>query len=137
LLGRPCPESRDVSYRKDDIGLSVASQYRFLELAAAEANDQLLGLHVAAEILASAKAYARQARITGVSVQEMVGGVEAIIGVSCDSQLSPVLLFGSGGVFATSLAKVRMRRFQRASRTAGVGQTLPFVSRQLMAAEVP
>ena len=35
---------------RDDIGLSVASQYRFLELAAAEANDQLLGLHVAAEM---------------------------------------------------------------------------------------
>ena len=34
---------------QDDVGLSVASQYRFLELAAAEANDQLLGLHVAAE----------------------------------------------------------------------------------------
>ena len=50
-----------------------------------------------AEILASAKAYAPQARITGVSVQEMVGeGVEVIIGVSCDPQLGPVLLFGSG-----------------------------------------
>ena len=35
---------------RDDIGLPVASQYRFLELAAAEANDQLLGLHVAAEM---------------------------------------------------------------------------------------
>jgi len=35
---------------QDDIGLSVASQYRFLELAATEANDQLLGLHVAAEM---------------------------------------------------------------------------------------
>jgi AraC-like DNA-binding protein len=35
---------------QDEIGLSVASQYRFLELAAAEANDQLLGLHVAAEM---------------------------------------------------------------------------------------
>jgi len=35
---------------QDHIGLSVASQYRFLELAAAEANDQLLGLHVAAEM---------------------------------------------------------------------------------------
>ena len=34
----------------DDSGLSVASQYRFLELAAQEANDQLLGLHVAAEM---------------------------------------------------------------------------------------
>jgi len=35
---------------QDDIGLSVASQYRFLELAAAEADDSLLGLHVAAEM---------------------------------------------------------------------------------------
>jgi AraC-like DNA-binding protein len=35
---------------QDDIGLPVTSQYRFLELAAAEANDQLLGLHVAAEM---------------------------------------------------------------------------------------
>jgi AraC-like DNA-binding protein len=35
---------------QDDIGLPVACQYRFLELAAAEANDQLLGLHVAAEM---------------------------------------------------------------------------------------
>jgi len=34
---------------QDDIGLSVASQYRFLELAAIEANDQLLGLQCAAE----------------------------------------------------------------------------------------
>src|SRR5262249_17979115 len=34
---------------QDDIGLSVGAQYRFLELAAAEANDQLLGLHVAAK----------------------------------------------------------------------------------------
>ena len=35
---------------RDEISLSVASQYRFLELAAAEADDQLLGLHVAAEM---------------------------------------------------------------------------------------
>jgi AraC-like DNA-binding protein len=35
---------------RNDIGLSVTSQYRFLELAATEANDQLLGLHVAAEM---------------------------------------------------------------------------------------
>jgi len=33
-----------------DIGVSAAAQYRFLELAAAEANDSLLGLHVAAEM---------------------------------------------------------------------------------------
>ena len=35
---------------ENDIGVSVASQYRFLELAATEANDHLLRLHVAAEM---------------------------------------------------------------------------------------
>jgi AraC-like DNA-binding protein len=33
---------------RDDLGVSAAAQYRFLELAAAEADDQLLGLRVAA-----------------------------------------------------------------------------------------
>ena len=64
-----------------------------------------------AEILASANAYAPQAQITGVSVQEMVGdGVEVIIGVSCDPQLGPVLLFGSGGVMVEVYNDVALRR---------------------------
>jgi predicted nucleic acid-binding protein len=64
-----------------------------------------------AEILASAKAYAPQARIIGVSVQEMVGeGVEVIIGVSCDPQLGPVLLFGSAGVMVEVYNDVALQR---------------------------
>jgi acetate---CoA ligase (ADP-forming) len=64
-----------------------------------------------AEIMASAKVYAPQAAITGVSVQEMVGrGVEIIIGVSYDQQLGPVLLFGSGGVMVEVYNDVALRR---------------------------
>src|SRR6202030_3954435 len=64
-----------------------------------------------AEILAGAKAYAPHARIIGVSVQEMVGqGVEVIVGVSCDPQLGPVLLFGSGGVMVEVYNDVALRR---------------------------
>ena len=64
-----------------------------------------------AEILANAKANAPRARITGVSVQEMVkGGVEVIVGVSCDPQLGPVLLFGSGGVMVEVYNDVALRR---------------------------
>jgi acyl-CoA synthetase (NDP forming) len=64
-----------------------------------------------ADILASAKAYAPQARINGLSVQEMVGdGVEVIVGVSCDPQLGPVLLFGSGGVMVEVFGDVALRR---------------------------
>jgi hypothetical protein len=59
----------------------------------------------------SAKAYAPPARILGVSVQEMVGeGVEIIIGVNCDPQLGPVLLFGTGGVMVEVYNDVALRR---------------------------
>jgi len=52
-----------------------------------------------AEILASAKAHAPQAHITGVSVQEMVrDGVEVIGRRILRPAIGPVLLFGSGGV---------------------------------------
>jgi len=58
-----------------------------------------------------ANAIAPQARITGVSVQEMVGdGVEVIIGVNCDPQLGLVLLFGSGGVMVEVYNDVALRR---------------------------
>lgn len=63
-----------------------------------------------AEILANAQARAPQARINGVSVQEMVGdGVEVIVGVSADPQLGPVLLFGSGGVMVEIYNDVALR----------------------------
>ncbi|MGE0259909.1 MAG: acetate--CoA ligase family protein [Alphaproteobacteria bacterium] len=63
------------------------------------------------EILANAKTHAPQARIAGVSVQEMVrDGVEVIVGVSCDPQLGPVLLFGTGGVMVEIYNDVALRR---------------------------
>jgi len=64
-----------------------------------------------AEVMASAKAHAPQARVLGVSVQEMVAdGVEVIVGVSCDPQLGPVLLFGTGGVMVEVYGDVALRR---------------------------
>src|SRR5262249_37069814 len=63
------------------------------------------------EIVANAGSHAPQARIAGVSVQEMVaGGIEVIVGVSCDPQLGPVLLFGSGGVMVEVYNDVALRR---------------------------
>jgi acetyltransferase len=60
---------------------------------------------------AAENATAAQARITGVSVQEMVAdGVEVIVGVNCDPQLGPVLLFGSGGVMVEVYNDVALRR---------------------------
>src|SRR5262249_18379803 len=59
----------------------------------------------------AARSPSGQTRITGVSVQEMVGeGVEVIVGINCDPQLGPVLLFGSGGVMVEVYNDVALRR---------------------------
>ena len=64
-----------------------------------------------AEILDRAAAYAPNAAIGGVLVQEMVtDGVEVIVGVSYDAQLGPTLLFGSGGVMVEVYNDVALRR---------------------------
>jgi acetyltransferase len=64
-----------------------------------------------ADILARAAAYAPQATISGVLVQEMVtDGVEVIVGVSYDAQLGPTLLFGSGGIMVEVYNDVALRR---------------------------
>ena len=62
------------------------------------------------EIIANARRYAPDARIDGVTAQEMVaGGVETIVGISYDAQLGPVLLFGIGGVMVEVYNDVALR----------------------------
>ena len=64
-----------------------------------------------ADILARAAAYAPNATISGVLVQEMVTeGVEVIVGVSYDAQLGPTILFGSGGVMVEVYNDIALRR---------------------------
>ena len=62
------------------------------------------------EILVSARAYNKDAKIEGVLVQEMVkGGVEVILGVTNDPQFGPAVMFGLGGIFAEVLKDVAFR----------------------------
>jgi acetyltransferase len=64
-----------------------------------------------ADILARAAAYAPNATISGVLVQEMITeGVEVIVGVSYDAQLGPTILFGSGGVMVEVYNDIALRR---------------------------
>jgi acetate---CoA ligase (ADP-forming) len=64
-----------------------------------------------ADIRARAAAYAPNAIISGVLVQEMVTeGVEVIVGLSYDVQLGPTILFGSGGVMVEVYNDVALRR---------------------------
>ena len=61
-------------------------------------------LKVAAALTASAKAAFPGAKIDGFLVQEMVSGIEAIVGARADKLYGPMLLVGAGGILV-ELAK--------------------------------
>jgi acetate---CoA ligase (ADP-forming) len=63
-----------------------------------------------AALLASARAFAPAACIDGVLVQEMVtGGVEMLLGASCDPNFGRVLAVGFGGIHVEILRDVAFR----------------------------
>ena len=53
------------------------------------------------DILATVHLNARKAQVDGVTVSPMAkpGGLEVIIGMNCDPQYGPILMFGLGGIF--------------------------------------
>lgn len=64
----------------------------------------------AADILASAKRYAPEARIDGVSVQQMVpAGIEIVLGVKNDRQFGPLVAAGLGGIMVELLGDTTVR----------------------------
>jgi len=79
-------QSRDILHKTEAGGVALGLRDR-------------LAVQTAADALAAA-AYAAQpgARIDGFLVQEMVSGVEAIVGARSDPLYGPMLLVGSGGV---------------------------------------
>ncbi|NJN97694.1 MAG: acetate--CoA ligase family protein, partial [Anaerolineales bacterium] len=60
-------------------------------------------------MLASVETAQPEARILGVSVQELVRGQEVIIGGLRDPQFGPLLMFGLGGIFVEILRDVAYR----------------------------
>jgi acetate---CoA ligase (ADP-forming) len=89
-----------------EIGFPVALKIRSADiLHKTEAGGVMLDLRSGAEVeqaaqtlVASARAAHPDARIDGFLVQEMVGGVEAIVGARSDPLYGPLLLIGAGGV---------------------------------------
>jgi acetyltransferase len=64
----------------------------------------------ATNILASALRYAPQARIDGISVQQMVpSGVEIVLGVKNDRQFGPLIAAGLGGIMVELLDDTAVR----------------------------
>ena len=64
----------------------------------------------AADILASARRYAPEARIDGVSVQQMIPpGIEIVLGVKNDRQFGPLIAAGLGGIMVELLGDTQVR----------------------------
>ena len=62
------------------------------------------------QMMKSVRAAAPQAKVDGVSVQEMARpGTEVIIGTTTDPQFGPVMMFGLGGIFVEVLKDVAFR----------------------------
>lgn len=72
----------------------------------------------AREVLAAARQYKPDARITGVLVQQMAVGEEVILGAVNDPHFGPVIAFGLGGVFTEIMHDVTHRYAPFDSETA-------------------
>jgi succinyl-CoA synthetase beta subunit len=96
------------------IGFPVALKIRSPDiLHKTEAGGVMLDLRSGAEVrdaagalIAAARTADAGARIDGLLVQEMVSGVEAIIGARSDPLYGPLLLIGAGGVLVELIRDV-------------------------------
>lgn len=72
------------------------------------------------DIMRSAKAAEPDARIAGVSVQQMAKqGTEVIVGMTTDPQFGPVMMFGLGGIMVEVLKDVSFRLVPLTDKDAG------------------
>jgi acetate---CoA ligase (ADP-forming) len=99
------------------IGFPVALKIRSPDiLHKTEAGGVVLDLRSDAEVrtaattlLAAARCAQAGARIDGLLVQEMVSGVEAIVGARSDALYGPLLLIGAGGILVELARDVALR----------------------------
>jgi len=117
------PRSRDVTSAAAAaeaavaIGFPVALKIRSADIVhKTEAGGVVLGLASRDDLLAAAdrlvkaaRAAYPNARIDGFLVQEMVSGIEMIVGARSDPLYGPLLLIGSGGILVELVGDAAMR----------------------------
>jgi acetyltransferase len=99
--------SRDILHKTEVGGVALDLQNRHAVQAAAEA------------LTASVRAAQPSARIEGFLVQEMVDGVETIVGARSDPFYGPLLLIGSGGVLVELVNDTALRLLPVSSEDVG------------------
>jgi acetyltransferase len=124
------PQSREVATADEAVaaaealGFPMALKIRSADiLHKTEAGGVALDLRsreavikAAADLTASARAAYPNAKIDGFLVQEMVSGIEAIVGLRTDKLYGPLLLVGAGGILV-ELAKDAALRLLPVSKT--------------------
>jgi acyl-CoA synthetase (NDP forming) len=110
--------AQDAKKAAQKIGFPVALKIQSPDiLHKTDAGGVILNLRNADEVAkgfdkvtGNAKKYDKNAKITGVLVQEMVAdGHQCIIGSKNDPQFGPVIMFGLGGIFVEVLKDVSFR----------------------------
>ena len=104
-------------FRSETIGFPVVLKVRSPDiLHKTEAGGVVLDLRsreavltAADALMAAAHAFRPGARIDGFLVQEMVSGVEAIVGVRDDALYGPMILVGAGGVLVELARDMALR----------------------------
>ena len=121
--GIALPESRaaataaEAAAAAEALGFPVALKVRSPDiLHKTEAGGVALGLHsrdavlnAADALIKAARAFYPPARIEGLLVQELVSGVEAIVGARTDPLYGPLILVGAGGVLVELARDVALR----------------------------
>ncbi len=121
--GIALPQSRMVATAQEAaaaaaaIGFPVVLKIQSADIShKTEAGGVALGLKSQQDVLNAADALAKSARaaypnarIDGFLVQEMVSGVETIVGAQSDPLYGPMLLIGSGGILVELVRDAAMR----------------------------
>jgi len=89
--------SEDVIHKSDSGGVKVGIK----------SDDELSKSYQ--EMIKNVLSFYPDAKIEGVSVEEMVSGVELLIGTNTDSQFGKMIAFGIGGVFVEVYKDVSFR----------------------------
>jgi len=123
--GIPTPQGGVVNEERE--ALALAERIRYPVAVKIESPDILhrsdagaicLGVETPGElqeayrqVMANARRYNPQARIKGVSIQEMLpgSGVECLLGTISDADFKRAVMFGLGGIFVEVLRDVSMR----------------------------
>ncbi|MGC9060070.1 MAG: acetate--CoA ligase family protein [Thermoplasmata archaeon] len=66
-------------------------------------------VHAYEQMMENVKKVAGNARVMGVSIEEMLRGTELVIGVTRDEQFGPMLMFGLGGIWVEIYRDVSFR----------------------------